>query len=113
LNCLFIYFWEHELGRSGRARGYEIVGCHATTRLALGHLGGIAAALVAAGVVLGAGECLAGAGMVWILPAACAVSAALLLLLHGWRRSIEPTVLRAAADLALLTPLLFLPLLLR
>ncbi len=118
LNCLLIYAWEHQAGepKPGRSRRDGVPdtsGCHASTRLALRHLGGIAATLVAAGVGLGVAQCLAGARMVWTLPAACAVSAALLLLLHGWRRSVEPTALRAAADLALLTPLLFLPLLLR
>jgi hypothetical protein len=118
LNCLLIYAWEHEAcepkpGHSGWDNVPDTGGCHASTRLALRHLGGIAATLIVAGVGLGAAQCLAGARMVWTLPAACAVSATLLFLLHVRHRSVEPTVLRAAADLALLTPLLFLPLLLR
>ena len=118
LNCLFIYFWEHEAwdhepGRPDWGGGDESSGCHATTRLALRHLIRIAAATVAVGMGLAVLEYLAGAGSLWTLPAACAVSAGLLLLLHGSRRRIEPTALRAMADVALLTPLLFLPLLVR
>jgi hypothetical protein len=42
---------------------------------------------------------------------ACALSAALLGLLHLWRAKIRPVSLRAAADLCLLTPLPLLVLL--
>jgi len=43
------------------------------------------------------------------IPAACAIAALLLLVLHRNRRRLAPTNLRAAADLALFTPLLLLP----
>jgi hypothetical protein len=45
----------------------------------------------------------------WPIPCAIALSAALLLLLHNHRLAIKPITLRAAADLALTTPLLLLP----
>jgi cytochrome c-type biogenesis protein CcmH/NrfF len=45
----------------------------------------------------------------WSIPIACALSAAFLLLLHHRRRDIAPVILRAAADLVLLTPLFLLP----
>jgi hypothetical protein len=113
LNCLFIYCWEHEPGRPHWRGEVDSSRCHASTRLALRHLFEIAAALATAGAGIAVLERLTGPGLLWTLPAACAVSVALLLLLHRSRRRIEPTTLRAAADVALITPLLFLPLLVR
>jgi len=49
----------------------------------------------------------------WMIPAACASGTALLLQLHANRRALPPTTLRAAADLILLIPFLFLPFLSR
>jgi hypothetical protein len=49
----------------------------------------------------------------WPIPCAGALSAAILLLLHNRRRAFARTTLRAAADLALITPLLFFPFVLR
>jgi hypothetical protein len=43
----------------------------------------------------------------WPITAACAASVLLLLLLNRRRAKFSPLNLRAAADLALLTPLLF------
>jgi len=128
LNCLAIYSWEHECwvyepfeqtarkhdpGRSGWGEGPDPFRCHWTTRVALRHLVGLAAGLAAVGLGLAMVDCLLWGRQVWTLPAACALSACLLLLLHRSRRRIDPTALRAAADVALLTPLLFLPLLVR
>jgi hypothetical protein len=59
--------------------------------------------------------CAAGAALVLhstsqaLIPSACAAAALLLLLLHKNHRLLSRTDLRAAADVALLTPLLLLP----
>jgi hypothetical protein len=94
LNCLFIYSWEHR--PSGRQP-------HATTRLALAHLPTIAVCIALAGTAL----------TLFThpkpVPGACALAAALLLALHRNRTRLPRTHLRAAADLALLTPALLLP----
>lgn len=100
LNCLLIYAWEHPHPNPGRP-------AHATTRLALRHLPSLAASIL---VIAAALVCLAKNHQApWPIPAACALSATLLLLLHHLRRDIAPITLRAAADLALITPLLLLP----
>ena len=93
LNCLFIYSWEHE--HTG------IPTCaHPTTRLALAHLPLLSAALTIASLF---------AALVHnpIAPA-FALAILLLTLLHINRRHLHRTTLRAAADLALLTPLLLI-----
>jgi hypothetical protein len=98
LNCLFIYAWEHPLPSRTT---------HATTRLALRHLPLLAASIPVIAATL---ICLAkNHENLWPITAACALSATLLLLLHHRRRSVVPITLRAAADLALVTPLLLLP----
>jgi len=100
LNCLFIYAWEHPRPNLSRP-------AHATTRFALRHLPflAISIALIAAALVFLAKNHEAP----WPIPAACALSSTLLLLLHHRRRNIASITLRAAADLALATPLLLLP----
>ncbi len=96
LNCLFIYAWEHEQNAAhDRA--------HPTTRLALSHLTWLSAALILTSTALALWQ-----RTLWTLPTACALSLCLLLLLHANRRHLHRTSLRAAADLALLTPLLLL-----
>jgi hypothetical protein len=102
LNCLFIYAWEHPRPDPSHP-------AHATTRFALSHLPflTISILLVAAALVFLA---LAKTHQApWPIPTACALSSTLLLLLHHRRRSIAPITLRAAADLALITPLILLP----
>jgi hypothetical protein len=100
LNCLFIYAWEHPRPNPSHP-------AHATTRLALRHLAFLAVSIpvVAAALVFLTKNHQAP----WPIPVACALSSTLLLLLHHRRRSIAPITLRAAADLALITPLLLLP----
>jgi len=94
LNCLFIYAWEHEGPTGAQA-------AHATTRLALARLPEIATAFVFFSIVV--------ASMASTpIPAACALAAVLLLVLHRTRGRFSGTHLRAAADLALLTPILLL-----
>lgn len=94
LNCLFIYAWEYR--PSARPP-------HATTRLALAHLPAITVAIATAGTAL---TLLTPPNPI---PAACALAATALLLLDRNRLRLTRTHLRAAADLALLTPILLLP----
>jgi hypothetical protein len=99
LNCLFVYAWEHP-----GARPYA----HWTTRWATRHLPQLAIATCALATLAAS----LSSRRVLDTPAppsvACALSAALLLLLHAQRHRLTRTHLRACADLALLTPLLFL-----
>jgi hypothetical protein len=99
LNCLYLYAWEHPAPR---------LHAHLTTRWATAHLTQIATViLTVATLILSASIFTAS---ITRLPAlACALSAAALILLNAFRRRIIPVHLRAAADLALLTPLLLLP----
>jgi hypothetical protein len=98
LNCLFIYAWEHDHPHPSRV-------VHPITGLALRHLSGLAAGIPLLAALL---LCWTKDRHLWPISAACALAAALLLLLHHQRRTLAPTTLRAAADLALLTPLLIL-----
>jgi hypothetical protein len=96
VNCLFIFAWEHDSGYSN---------AHFTTRIALYHLPQLAATMS----VVGLGLCFLDHRTPWHIAASCTVSLVLLQLLHRNRNRISPITLRAAADLALITPLLFLP----
>jgi hypothetical protein len=97
LNCLFLYAWEHP------SRVEVAKGAHWTTRWATRHL-----------VQLSTGLAIAAIGVAEARPVgaradvACAISAGMLLALHGVRDRFKAVTLRAAADLVLLTPLLFL-----
>ena len=100
LNCLFIYAWEHPHSNPSHPP-------HATTSLALRHLIFLATCIPIVAIAL---ACLTKKNLAPLpIPIACALSATLLLLLHHRRRSIAPISLRAAADLALITPFLLLP----
>jgi hypothetical protein len=99
LNCLFVYAWEHPGARTF---------AHWTTRWSTRHLPQLAIATCVLAMLvasLAAKRILASPATPAI---ACALSAALLLLLHTLRRRFTRIHLRACADLALLTPLLFL-----
>ena len=100
LNCLFIYAWEHE-GISRTAAP----AIHPTTRLALRHLIALAVAATLAGAALAIFD----PASPRPIAAACALSTALLLMLDRNRHRLSEVTLRAAADLALLTPLALLP----
>lgn len=93
LNCLMIYDWEHPT--SDRA--------HASTRLALRYLPQLAITTLSASLTLTIFT------SHHAIPTACAVSSLLLLILHRGRNRLPLITLRAAADLALTTPLLLLP----
>jgi len=93
LNCLFLYAWEHPAPR---------LQAHWTTRWATNHLRPLATAVIAASALT------SGLYRLESAPAlACALSAALLLLLDHQRNRLPALTLRASADLVLLTPLLF------
>jgi hypothetical protein len=106
LNCLFIYAWEHTGPSHATAQPPPASARppHASTRLALDHLPSLAAVIALAGAALA----LFNAASPRLIPAACALAAMLLLALDRQRRRLSRTDLRAAADLALLTPLLLL-----
>src|SRR5262249_43309121 len=96
LNCLYIYTWEHEPPRPNNT-------IHPITRLALRNLPQLTTLLA----LSAAAFTLLGLHSPWHIPCAIGYSVALLLLLHNCRPAIAPVTLRAAADLALTTPLLF------
>jgi hypothetical protein len=98
LNCLFIYAWEHDGSRANHPT-------HTITRLALRNLPSLAVLLTLSSAAL----TLLDHQAAWPVPCAITISAALLLLLHNRRRMITRTTLRAAADLALTTPILLVP----
>jgi hypothetical protein len=102
LNCLFIYAWEHEGQRINTST-------HTITRLALGNLTSFTGVLICCSIAF----VLLDHRVPWPIPCASSLSAAILLLLHNRRHAISRTTLRAAADLALITPLLLLPFVLR
>jgi hypothetical protein len=97
LNCLFLYAWEHPGPRPQ---------AHWTTRLATAQL--LPATLLIVSTAAAAAA-LHSASPVRLPAAACALSGLALLLLHRRRARLSPVSLRAAADLALLTPLLLAP----
>jgi hypothetical protein len=101
LNCLFIYKWEHEWPLSP-ARSQP---AHCTTHIAVAHISTLAISLIVVACFL-----------IFSMPptakfiaAACALSTVSLLALNHQRLKISRTHIRACADLALLTPIVFLP----
>ncbi|HWB33150.1 MAG TPA: hypothetical protein VG714_08265 [Acidobacteriaceae bacterium] len=105
LNCLFIYRWEHTVEVRLHSATQPP---HLTTRLALSRLHPLTLATIAAAILL--------TGLMpaaeRLISAACVLSAALLLALDSRRDHLSRVHLRAAADAALLTPLLLMPLIL-
>lgn len=97
LNCLFIYAWEHPQPMGPQP--------HPITAVALRHLTSLSLAVS----ILSAGLAAFDRRTSWPLYAAVSLASMALLLLHRRRRSIPALDLRAAADLALLTPLLLVP----
>lgn len=105
LNCLFIYTWEHPVVAS---TGYPEA--HPATRLALRFLPWLTIFAIAGSLGLAIYGSLADSSgcAPWQLALAIALAGALLLQLHTRRHSLDPTALRAAADLCLLTPILLI-----
>jgi hypothetical protein len=97
LNCLFIYYWEHDVLHDNMA--------HASTCMALARLPTLAVIAATAGAALA----LFAPAPAKLIAAACSLSALFLLALHRDRCRPARIDLRAAADLALLTPILLLP----
>ncbi len=97
LNCLFIYAWEHLKPTDNPP--------HAVTRVALRHLPNLAIANAA----ISLGLAFSYPHTLWVIYTAIACSNTLLLLLNTRRKDHGSLTLWAAADLALLTPLLFIP----
>jgi len=95
LNCLYLYAWEHPGSRES---------AHWTTRFATRHLRELSGMTALLCCVVFAFET-RGVGL---LVVASGVSALLLLLLHLQRDRFAAIHLRAAADMALLTPLLLI-----
>lgn len=96
LNCLFIYRWESSLSTEA---------AHASTRFAARYTTSAAATVIAAGTACA----IVAHNSSAIVPVACALASGALLLLDRMRTRIDRNTLRAAADVALLTPLLLLP----
>lgn len=97
LNCLFIYAWEHPQPGTQQP--------HRVTALALRHLFLLALAIFA----ISGGLAIFDRRAPMLLYAALSLAALALLLLHVRRHQLQAIELRAAADLALLTPLLMVP----
>jgi hypothetical protein len=113
LNCLCLYAWEHPSPRAQdpahtdppRTPDIQQQPAHWTTRWATAHLTTIALVILAVATIASVSHALPIA-----LPAlACSLTTAALFALNLYRRRLSPIHLRAAADLVLLTPLLFLP----
>jgi hypothetical protein len=100
LNCLYLYAWEHPGSHSS---------AHWTTRFATRNLPLLTILTLLCGAISVIVSRFFGGGSNPLLSVACGLSAALLLDLHVQRRHLTALHLRAAADLALLTPLLLLP----
>ncbi|WP_158794670.1 hypothetical protein [Granulicella sp. L60] len=103
LNCLFIYAWEHEDPHHISIYPPTYPQAHPITRIALRHLPLLSLIIVAAGLTSAILH-----QPTYAIPLAAALSSALLLILHCLRHTLSPITLRASADLALLTPLLWL-----
>jgi hypothetical protein len=97
LNCLFIYSWEHQQQATQLP--------HPITAFALRYLSELSVGVVSASSIL----VVIGHRAPWPLYTAIALSTIVLLILHLRRQNIPALELRAAADLALLTPLLLAP----
>ena len=98
LNCLFIHAWEHPAP-------YATQRTHAITRLALRNLPLLTILLIISSLAIALLDPQAPGS----ITSAIAIAAILLLLLHNQRHAISRVTLRAAADIALTTPLLLLP----
>ena len=92
LNCVFIHFWQDTDSNKFPSPQYLPLLIRSTCLLAFASL-----------------AMLSPFSSIWPIPAAIFVACVLLLALHARRHTLSRTHLRAAADLALLTPILLLP----
>ena len=105
LNCLCLYAWEHPTLRPQQLGDTPHRLAHWTTRWATARLTAIALSILAAATIASVSRAVPIA-----LPAlACSLSTVALFALNLYRRRLSSLHLRAAADLVLLTPILFLP----
>ena len=105
LNCLCLYAWEHPTPRQQTLPSIQRPQPHWTTRWGTAHLTQLALSLLVAATIASISRALPVA-----LPAlACSLATSALFALNLFRRRLSPIHLRAAADLVLLTPILFLP----
>jgi hypothetical protein len=105
LNCLFIYAWEHPHEPTAGPREQP----HWTTLQAIRRLPLLTALLLAAASILCLTDSILSPTLT-LYPIACLLSTLILFALHRSRLNLSRLTLRAAADAALLTPLLLLPL---
>ena len=110
LNCLCLYAWEHPAPRpqDPATPAHDQPSrpqAHWTTRWATAHLTQLALSLLAASTI----ATLSLSPPIALPALACSLSTAALFALNLYRRRLSPIHLRAAADLVLLTPILFLP----
>jgi hypothetical protein len=99
LNCLSIYAWENPLPRAA---------AHWSTRYATRHLNPLATIIAIASLTLAIISATGTQITFSLIALAATLSAITLLALNHLHHRINPLTLRAAADLALLTPILFL-----
>jgi hypothetical protein len=102
LNCLYIYAWEHKHYRRD-------IRLHPITGFALRHLSLLTTALIASSAAIA----LFDEPSPWQIPCAIAIAAVFLQILNHRRHALDPITLRAAADLALATPILLFSFLFR
>ncbi len=103
LNCMYLYAWEHPADR---------LTAHWTTLIATRHLSALCRAVLVAAILCSFWFAISHSApgvAPWAMNAACALSLLLLLWLNRQRAALSPLHVRAAADLALLTPLIFIP----
>jgi hypothetical protein len=100
LNCLYLYAWEHPTPH---------LHAHLTTHWATNHLVQLTTSSLIIATLTFALQIPTTSFPTPLPAAACALTAAALLLLNAIRHRLSPIHLRAAADLALLTPIVLLP----
>jgi hypothetical protein len=108
LNCMYLYIWEHPKDRTHANWTTRIATHHVTLAAAIILIAAFAGIAPPAFPNLASKLMLPVAPSTWPIAAACVLSTLLLLILNLNRAKISPLNLRAAADLALLTPILFL-----
>jgi hypothetical protein len=99
LNCMYLYAWEHPGERPNANWTTLLATRQSTTCAALILIAAILVAVIERKLPIS----------IFAFAGACAASTVALLALNRSRAKISPLTLRAAADLALLTPLLFAP----
>jgi hypothetical protein len=105
---MYLYVWEHPRDRTRANWTTRIATHHLTLAVAIILIAGFAGIAPPAFPTLASKLLFPVAPSTWPIAAACVISTLLLVTLNRSRQNISPLNLRAAADLALLTPVLFL-----